>query len=332
MVWESLIGLIELLIFPGVFFIFWLALTYEWIDRKFYAKLQNRYGPLHVGAKGFWQPLADFIKLMVKEDIIPAASDRLLFTLTPIFLLTLSLTAFFFVPIVPLLRDVALASFEGDLILVIFLLTMIAVVKFLGAWGSTNIFGAVGGVRLAFQLLGYEIPLAICLVSPAIVAGSLSISIIAQYVGSNIIVAIALLPALAVSIVCFQAELERIPFDIPEAEQEIVAGWLTEFSGRRLALIRLSIDVELALASALLAALFLGGPYGPIIPFLPVQVSYFIWFIIKATIILLIFSNIRTLFARLRIDQMVHFSWKNLTIISLLEIVLIQALLAGGVI
>lgn len=332
MAWEGVVGTIELLVFPGLLFIFWLALFYEWIDRKFYAKLQNRYGPLHVGAKGLYQPFADFVKLMTKEDIVPLAADRFLFTLTPVLLLTLSFTALFFIPTVPMLRNVALGAFEGDLILVMFLLTMIAVIKFLGAWGSTNIFGAVGGVRLAFQLLGYEIPLAIVLLCAGLAAGSLSISNIAQYIATHPLTAIALLPAAAIAIICFQAELERIPFDIPEAEQEIVAGWLTEFSGRRLALLRLSTDVELVVASALVAALFFGGPYGPVIPYIPVQVSYFLWFLFKATIILLVLSNIRTLYARLRIEQMVHFGWKWLAVVSILEVLLIQALLVGGII
>jgi len=332
MVWEGLAATIELLIFPGIIFILWLSLLYEWLDRKFYAKLQNRYGPLHTGAKGCCQPFADFVKLLSKEDITPMAVDRVLFTLTPILLLGLSLTALFYVPMVPILRNEAFAAFDGDLIYVIFLLTMIVVVKFLGAWASTNRFSAIGGMRLLFQLIGYEIPLAVALLTPALATGSLNISKIAQTVGSNIVLAIALLPVLAIAIICFQAELERVPFDIPEAEQEIVAGWLTEFSGRKLALIRLSFDVELVLASTLVAALFLGGPYSPAIPYIPVQVSYFLWFLFKATIVLLVLSNIRTLYARLRIDQMVHFAWKNLTIIGLLEIILVEALLAGGII
>jgi NADH-quinone oxidoreductase subunit H len=230
--WEAAVGAVELLIFPGLIFIFWLALFYEWIDRKFYAKLQYRYGPLHTGPKGFLQPFADFVKLLAKEDIVPAAADRFLFTLSPIIVFALALFALFYVPIVPLVRDVAFGSFEGDILLVIFVLTMIALIKFLGGWGSVNRFSTVGSVRLAFQLLGYEIPLAIALLTAAMATGTLNISLIAQRVSSNAIIATALLPALAISVICFQAELERIPFDIPEAEQEIVAGWLTEFSGR----------------------------------------------------------------------------------------------------
>ncbi len=332
MVWETVAGAVELLIFPGLLFIFWLALFYEWVDRKFYAKLQYRYGPLHTGPKGFLQPFADFVKLMAKEDIVPAAADRFLFTLTPIMVLALSLYALFYVPIVPIVRGVALGAFEGDILLVIFVLTMIGFLKFLAGWGSTNRFSAVGGVRVAFQLLGYEIPLAVVLLTAAMGAGTLNISLIAKRLAEEPLLGAALLPGLAIAVICFQAELERIPFDIPEAEQEIVAGWLTEFSGRRLALFRFATDVELVLAAALMAAVFLGGPYGPAIPVIPVQVSYFLWFLFKATVLVLVLANIRALFARLRIDQMVHFSWRYLIVAAIAEAIFIQFLLAMVVI
>ncbi len=326
MVWQEVITITELLVFPGFLFIFCLGLFYQWVDRKFYAKLQNRYGPLHTGVKGLYQPFADLIKLLAKEDIVPAAADKFLFTLTPIMLLAIPFTAIFCVPII----GRAFSAFEGDIIFVIFALGMIATLKFLAGWGSTNRFSTIGSVRIAFQLFGYEVPLTIVMLSTAMIAKSLSISSIAQYVASNPLAAVVLLPGLVVAIVCFTAELERIPFDIPEAEQEIVAGWLTEFTGRRLALLRLSVDIETVLAAALLSAIFLGGPYGPSLSNMP-QVFYFIWFFIKATAIILVLSNIKGLFARLRIDQMVHTAWKYLTIIAVAQIILVQFVLAGGI-
>jgi NADH-quinone oxidoreductase subunit H len=329
---EALTAAIELLVFPGLLFIFWFALFYEWVDRKLHAKFQNRYGPLYTGPKGIFQPLADFLKLMSKEDIIPAEVDRTLFTLAPILLLVLPLTAMFLVPTVPILGNGAFAAFEGDIVVIIFILTMISLVKFLAAWGSTNVFGTVGGVRLILQLVGYEIPLAVVLLSAGMITGSLSISNIAQRVAANPLMTIFLIPGLVTAIVCFQAELEKIPFDIPEAEQEIVAGWQTEFSGRRLAFLRLSSDIDLVLASTLVAAVFLGGPYGPVIPVIPVQVSYFIWFFIKAFIILLVISLVRSIFARVRIDQMVKFAWKYLMLISILQVLLIQVMMMAGLV
>jgi NADH-quinone oxidoreductase subunit H len=330
MVFWGVVAGVELLIFPGLFFIFWLALFYQWVDRKFHAKLQTRYGPLHIGAKGLSQPLADFVKLLCKEDIVPKAADRFLFTLAPIMLLVLPFTAMFLVPTVPIHSNVAFAAFEGDIVVMIFILTMIAALKFLAAWGSTNRFSTVGGVRLILQLIGYEIPLAVVLLSAGMITGSLSISTIAQRMDAEPLKAIFLVPGLSIAIICFLAELEKVPFDIPDAEQEIVAGWQTEFSGRRLAFLRLSSDIELVLASTLIAAVFLGGPYGPTLSYIPIEFSYFIWFFIKAFVVLLVISYMRTIFARFRIDQMIQFAWRYLMVTSILQVMLIQGVLAAG--
>ena len=327
MVWAALIKLLELIILPGFAFLITLSLFYEWVDRKFYARLQNRYGPLHTGPKGLLQPLADFIKLLSKEDIVPAAVDKRLFSIIPLILFALPLTALFSIPVI---EPKAYAAFEGDLIYVLFISTLIVVAKFIAAWSSTNRFSALGGERLAFQLIGYEIPLAISFIAPAILAKSLSISIIGIWIANNPIFLLLLLPGLAVSLICSLAELEKVPFDIPEAEQEIVAGWQTEFSGKKLALIRLSGDLELLLASALISVIFLGGPNGPVpfaTPPIP-EIFYIIWFLIKATIVVVILSNLRTIFARLRIDQMMSLAWRYLLPISIIQILIVQLYLA----
>jgi len=322
MAWEiALYNLFSVLVYPGIVFLIVISLFYQWVDRRFFAKLQNRYGPLYTGPKGMLQPLADLIKLLAKEDIEPSAVDRPLFRAVPVLLLTLALTALF---IVPVTGTIALVSFEGDLIFLIFIMSLVAILAFLGGWGSTNMFSTIGGMRAALQSLGYEVPMAISFIGPAIMAGSLSVSRIVQWQSSPSGYWAILLNPLGFGIVitAFLAELERIPFDIPEAETEIVAGWQTEFSGRKLALIRLAFDLELVLASGLTVALFLGGPTGPI-PYIP----GIVWFIIKTLIVVLIFSNLRALFARFRIDQMVSGSWKYLVPLSILQIVILELLL-----
>jgi NADH-quinone oxidoreductase subunit H len=313
---ELIITFLQALIFPGIIFLFGLAFFYEWVDRKFYARLQNRYGPLHTGPSGLLQPFADFVKLLAKEDITPKAADRLLFTATPIFLLAIPTAALFCIPMTEL---TALVSFEGDLIYVIFLSTLISIATFLAAWSSTNPFSIIGGLRAAFQMLGYEVPMAIVMVCPAIAAGTLNISgIVARQATSGIWFILSQPIGFVILLICLLAEVKRIPFDIPEAETEIVAGWLTEFSGRKLALMRLSIDMELVFAAALTTALYLGGPAGPA-PIPPI-----IYFLIKTTVVVLILSNLRTLFARFRIDQMVHGSWKFLTPLAILQVILVE--------
>ena len=322
MAWEiALYNLFSVLIYPGIVFLIVISLFYQWIDRRFFARLQNRYGPMYTGPKGLLQPLADLIKLLAKEDIEPSAVDKPLFRAVPVLLLTLALTALF---IVPITGASALVSFEGDLIFIIFVMSLVAILAFLGGWGSTNMFSTIGGMRAALQSLGYEVPVAISFMGPAIMAGSLSLSKIVQWQSSSSgYWAILLNPlGFGIVIVAFLAELERIPFDIPEAETEIVAGWQTEFSGRKLALIRLAFDLELILTSGLAAALFLGGPTGPI-PYIPGVV----WFMIKTLIVVLILSNLRALFARFRIDQMVSGAWKYLVPLSILQIVILELLL-----
>jgi len=300
--------ILALLLFPGAVFILAISLIYEWIDRKFYARLQNRVGPHLAGPFGILQPVADLIKLLSKEDIVPAAADRFLFTLTPLLAPILILLGCMFLPIAGLS---GIISFEGDLIVLIALLSIYTMIVYLAGEGSNNRFASIGATRAALQLLGYEIPLTLALLSAAIAAGSLSISGIVEaqlkrglwfIFGPQVI-------GFAIFIIASQAEMERIPFDIPEAEQEIVAGWEVEYTGRRLALFRLSKDLELFLLSGLGAAVFLGGPAGPVVPGLE-PVLYTIYFLIKSIVMLLIFTITRTIFARLRIDQMMSFSWK----------------------
>jgi len=322
MAWEvAVYSLLSVLVYPGIIFLVALALLYQWVDRRFFAKLQNRYGPIYTGPGGVLQPLADLIKLLAKEDIEPAAVDKPLFKAVPILLLTLALTALFMIPIT---GPSALVRFEGDLIFIIFILSLIAILAFLGGWGSTNMFSTIGGMRAALQSLGYEVPMAVSFIGPAIMAGSLSISKIVEWQSSTAGYWTILLNPLGfgIVIVAFLAELERIPFDIPEAETEIVAGWQTEFSGRKLALIRLAFDLELILASGLIAVLYLGGPTGPI-PFIP----GIVWYIMKTLIVVLIFANLRALFARFRIDQMVSGSWRYLVPLAILQIVILELLL-----
>lgn len=309
-----------LLLFPGLVFLFALAWFFEWLDRRFFARLQNRYGPLYTGSHGLLQPLADFIKLLAKEDIEPSAADKPLFRSVPILLLAMPLTALFLVPMGGVR---AFINFEGDLIFTIFIMSLLAVMAFLGGWSSTNRFSALGGLRAAMQTLGYEVPLAIVLIGPAIVARSLSISGIVEWQAVHGVWMIALTPVgFGIAILATLAELEKVPFDIPEAETEIVAGWQTEFSGRKLALMRLAMDMELVLAAGLITALFLGGPSGPI-----AVIPGVIWFLIKSTVVVLVLSNLRALFARFRVDQMIRGSWKYLVPLAILQIVILQLLL-----
>ena len=316
MVQNMLVTLFQILIFPGAAFLILLAFLFEWIDRKVVARIQSRYGPLYTGLSGILQPIADFMKLLSKEDITPNSADKPIFTLTPIIHFSLALTALF---LIPMINEAAIVSFEGDLIFLMFILALIILTVFLAGYGSASSFSIIGGVRSALQMIGSEIPMALSLIGPALSAGTLSISGIVQWQGSRGFWTVFLQPiGFSILIVCLLAELEFVPFDIPEAETEIVAGWRTEFSGRKLALFKLGKDLELLLASALIASLYLGGPQtAGIVP--PIVI-----FLIKTVLALLLLSISRALFARFRIDQMVSGMWKYLIPLATLQVILIS--------
>ncbi|MCD6504927.1 NADH-quinone oxidoreductase subunit H [Candidatus Bathyarchaeota archaeon] len=307
---------LRVLIYPGALFLIFLAFLYEWVDRKFLARVQNRYGPLYTGPSGILQPFADFLKLLSKEDIIPAAADRLLFNLTPIAYSTLPLVALL---VIPIDGGKAVLAFDGDLIFVMFLLTLIVITVFLAGLGSMSRFSIIGGVRAALQMLGYEIPMGLAVIGPAVAAGSLSITDIVRWQSTGLRWLILLQPlGFAILVCCMLAELEYVPFDIPEAETEIVAGWRTEFSGRKLALIRLGKDLEVVLASALLASLYLGGAQ-PLYS-LPGSIT----FLIKTVLVVLLFTFLRGVFARFRIDQMVSGMWRYMVPLAILQVILVE--------
>jgi len=311
----DIVSLIRILVFPGFIFLFVLAFFYEWVDRKFFARLQNRYGPLHTGPHGILQPIADFFKLLSKEDLTPHASDKLMFILTPIFYFALPLTTLF---IIPISSQTSLIAFEGDLIFVIFTFTLIIISVFLAGWSSMNRFSTIGSIRAILQMLGYEIPMGLVTIGPAIAAGSLSISTIVEWQSLHFWLILLQPLGFAVFTICLLAELQFVPFDIPEAETEIVAGWRTEFSGRKLALLRLGKDLELVLASALITSLYLGGSQQFwLIP--PIVI-----FLVKTTFAVMLLSLLRAVFARFRIDQMLSGMWKYLLPLATLQVILIQ--------
>lgn len=309
------LDVLQILVFPGLFFLFVLAFFYEWIDRKTFAKIQNRRGPSKAGPGGILQPIADFLKLLSKEDIVPTVCDKLLFTITPILYLALPLTALF---VMPIASSTGLVAFEGDLVFVMFIFALLIITVFLGGWSSMNRYGMMGGSRAILQMMSFELPMALALSGPAIAAKSLSISTISQWQSGELWLILLQPIGFAVLLICLMAELEASPFNIPESESEVVAGWRTEFSGRRLAMIRLGKDLELVLAAALISALYLGGISD--FYFIPAIVI----FLIKTIAVVLVISFLRAIFARLRLDQSISGMWKYLLPLAILQIILIE--------
>jgi len=296
-----------ILIFPGLCFLILFGLAAEFIDRKLYARLQNRVGP------PWFQTCADFIKLLGKKDLIPRQANRRMFSLAPLFALTAAVTAFFYIP---LWRAEPLFSFSGDIIVILYLLTLPTLAFFIGGWYSTSLFARVGSVRAITQLFAYEVPLFMGILSAALLADSWSLSEIVIFYNRHPYYLLFNLIGFTVSLIALLGKLEKVPFDIPEAETEIVAGCLTEYSGKLLAFLRMTLDIEMVVGSALLAAVFL--PFGLALNPLP----GFAVFVIKILFIIALLSLLRTVFARLRIDQMISFCWKIMVPVALLQLLI----------
>ena len=315
---EAYLILLYVLVFPGILFLVGYALFAEWFDRKMYARVQNRVGP------PFIQPFADFMKLLSKEDITPEGVESKPYNMLPLFAFATVATAFVYIPT---LASTTPIGFQGDLILVLYMLTLPTLLLFLVGWYSQNIFAAVGAYRAVSQMLVYEVPLFIVALGPALWVGSWSIGDIVSFQQQNPWMIVLQPIGFVVAIVCLQAKLERVPFDIPEAETEIVGGSLVEYSGRKLALFRLASDMAMVAGAALLAALYLGGPgLGVSLEGLPSPfplVIGFVAFVAKTTLIVFILSLIRAAFARLRIDQMASFGWKWLGTLAIAQFIIL---------
>jgi NADH-quinone oxidoreductase subunit H len=300
---ESIPAVFNLLVFPGFSFLFCCALVAQWIDRQVTARLQGRIGP------PWFQPLADFIKLMAKEDVLPTGAHKRACELLPMLSLASVLTAAMHVPI----GGKALTAFEGDLIVVLFLLSLPALAYFLAGWLSASVFSVVGGSRALLQYFSYEVPFLMAFTGPAIVSGSWSISAIVAHQPPTAWMAAMQPVGFLLAIVGLIGKLKRSPFDIPKAKSEIGAGPLTEFSGRKLALWNLSLQMKTVVGIFLIVAVFLGGSgSGPAYQTVPV-------YSVKALCVLLALSVVGVLYARLRIDQLASLGWRVLAPLALAQ-------------
>ena len=314
--------ILYLVVYPGLLFLFVYPTFCEWFDRKLYARLQNRMGPTHTGRFGLLQPIADFFKLMSKEDIVPEAADKRLFNILPVIGLAVVSTAGLLLPVWNFdLAAPGFASFAGDIIVILYLLSLPTLILFLAAWSSTNPFSTIGGARVLTMLFGYEVPLFLAVLSPAILADSWRLAEIAAFYQNKPLLILPNLLGFVIAVIAVQAKLERTPFDIPHAETEIVGGTFTEYSGKKLALFRLMLDIELVVSSGLLAAVFLGGfPGGALLGFVS--------FVVKTLFVISLLSLLRALTSRIRIDQVVTLAWKYLAPLAVLQL-LVTILLKG---
>jgi NADH-quinone oxidoreductase subunit H len=275
------------------------------LERKFAARLQSRVGPYNVGRPHGWlQPIADALKLMLKEDIVPAAADRAVYNLAPIVFLV---PAFLMYAAIPFAPRLALADIEIGLLFVLAVSSLEVVGLFMCGWGSNNKYALLSAFRAVNQIISYEVPFILLALVPAVLAGSLRLQDLVAAQEGLWFVAWPVLGQLAFGafVVVSLASENRIPFDIVEAESELVAGFRVEYSGMKFALIQLAEFVHLFGIACLGTLLFLGGWLGPG----PAALGP-AWFLVKALALFMAIVWVRWTFIRIRVDQILGLSWK----------------------
>src|SRR5436309_46127 len=320
-------------------------------ERKILSWMQDRMGPMEVGPYGILQPLADGIKLFFKEDIVPAGANRLLFSLAPILSLVPALIGFAFVPYGPYreielfgvtIKPFIITDINIGILYILAFTSIGAYGIILGGWASNNKYSLLGGLRAAAQVISYELNVGLAIISVLILAGSLSMVTIAEKQAGSILnwnvigmghgagiwgwFPVTQIVAFVVYVISAVAETNRLPFDLPEAESELVAGWMTEYSGMRFAFFFMAEYANMILVSCIASVLFLGGyhaPYpGTLLPANLAWIEGVAWFTVKVYGFLFLFFWLRATLPRLRYDQLMRFGWKVMLPLALGNIVI----------
>jgi NADH-quinone oxidoreductase subunit H len=312
---------ITIIIFPGFIHLTLVVIILTWYERKLLARMQLRIGPLYAGGPGgILQPLADGVKLIFKEVMIPYRADQPLFLGIPLILVVLAAVPF---AVIPFGQHWVIANLDVGLVFVFAMTSLFPSMILIFAWACNSKYPFLGGLRSLFQQVAYEIPMWISTLSVVLMAGSLNLVDIVN-AQEKIWFIIPAFLSFIVFFISIMAELERLPFDLPEAEPELVAGWYTESSGAIFMLIFMGLYMKLYLMSSLVTALFLGGWWGP--TFLPQPV----WFIIKTLIVATFIIIPRGVYPRLRVDMLIKVGWNKLLIIAIGNIFVTVFLLKLG--
>lgn len=297
-----------------------LAAGLIWVERRLLGLWQDRYGPNRAGPLGLLQVLADMIKIFTKEDWIPPFADKWVFVMAPAIIVVAVLLSFAVVPFAP---DIFVINLNVGLLFVLAMSSLSVYSIALGGWASDNKYSLMGAVRAAAQMVSYEVFMGLSLMGVVMLAGSFNLRDIVE-AQKDIWFCIPQLPGFLIFFIAGLAEARRIPFDLPEAENELVAGFHTEYSGMKFGMFFVGEYLGITLISALTVVLFFGGWLGPVLP--PA-----LWFFIKTFFFICIFILIRATFPRPRYDQLMAFGWKVMLPISLLNLVVVGAvILAGG--
>jgi NADH-quinone oxidoreductase subunit H len=329
-------------VFPGFAYAALIAATTIFVERKFLAKMQLRTGPLYAGKiEGILQLMADGLKLISKEIIAPSGADKPIFWSTPIIFVA---TAAALTALIPVAPGWVVSDLDVGLLAIFAILGFFPLLALLFSWSSNSKYPFIGGLRALHQMIAFEIPFILSALSIVLLSASLNLTDIVEAQYSFWFFAIAPLSAF-VFYISSLAELERVPFDLPEAESEIVAGWLTETSGMIYGLIQLGTYVKLYVLAALFVILFMGGWMGPqifpqeLIPGYSGEKIYnatvlngIFWFTIKTFAIIMLILLPRGINPRIRIDILLHTGWYKLIVLSFINMFIVLAMIYGGVI
>jgi len=316
--WLHLYGLADWLASPGVLNIVTIlvvsliilivgmlvSIQLIWQERKMLGRFMDRRGT-QVGPFGLFQNFADAFKVLVKEYIVPNAADRLIYPLAPILIIGVSMAMFV---TIPYSQGVYMSDSELSTILTLALFGVIPFAVLMGGWASNNKYTLIGGMRAAAQTIAYEVPLLLSVVGVVILTGSLSLNDIVAYQQQNIWMIVPMIIGFFVFLISMIAEVERVPFDLPEAEAELVEGWGTEYGGMRFGLIMMSEYARAFVGSSLIVLLFLGGWDGPFLDYIPEG----LWFLLKLVLVFSLFIWARAALPRVRTDQILNICWKRL--------------------
>ncbi len=282
-----------------------------YLERKISAYIQQRLGPNRVGPRGFFQTTLDVIKLLGKEDIVPDCADKWLFRLAPIAIFIPTMMVF---AVLPFGENMIVVDLNIGIFYFIAIASTSVMAFVMAGWGSNNKYSMLGGMRTVAQMISYEIPLVFSLLGVVMITGSLRMSdiVLAQ---QNTWFIIMQPLAFLIFFIAATAELNRAPFDLPEGEQEIVAGPYTEYSGMRFALFFLAEYANMVAMSVIIVTVFLGGWHGPFLP-------SWLWVFIKMYLVITLFMWLRWTFPRIRVDHLMDFNWKVLLPLSIINIVI----------
>ena len=309
---DTIVVAVVMFAFVAVFVMFLV-----WMERKFSAHMQSRIGPNRVGPLGLLQTLADAIKLTIKEDVKPVKRDKVPYFIAPI---VAFVATFMGLVVIPFDKGMVVQDLNVGILYVIAITGFTVVAILTAGWSSNNKYALLGGFRSAAQIVSYEIPLVLSLVPVIMVSGTLSLKAIVDYQSqAGYWFVVPQLLAFLIFLTSATAEANRAPFDIPEAESELIGGFHTEYSGVKFAMFFLGEYIAMVVSASVATAVFLGGwlPL-PFLGFLPIP--GFVWFILKILFMIYLIMAFRWTFPRLRVDQLMDFGWKVLIPLSILNI------------